>query len=147
MYNEAEWIRLLFLLSDIQQWLTDMQKELFMQEQTVNKKNLFRKSYHLTATAFAHIIERHYYKIPRHPQSSKFKISIADILHWIKEGFNYPSRPLPNSALNIRQFNTGVMIGNDRSGHPTSTLTILTESCGLIKTAFPGLCYQLGYAE
>lgn len=39
MFNEAEWIRLLFLISDTQQWINDMERELFLHVPIDQKKN------------------------------------------------------------------------------------------------------------
>ena len=138
IYNESEWIRLLFLLSDMQQWMREMEQQLFMQLPLENKKKLFRSSYYVTATALVHILERHYYKISRHPGCGKFNIDIADILHWIKEAFHEPALPLPSSANYYRCFNTGACIGYDKAGNATCFITVLSSPNGQVVTAFPG---------
>src|SRR5688500_6584174 len=93
-FNEPEWLKLLFLLADTQQWLDDMNKELFIQLPLPDKKRLFRKTYWLTPSALTHIIERHYYKIPRHPNTGKFHIPLIEILHHIREAFHLPATPV-----------------------------------------------------
>ena len=138
MYNEEEWLRLLFLMSDTQAWISEMEKDLFRHFPAGEIKKLSRKSYYLSATSFAHIIERHYYKMPHHPGASKFNIPVYDILYWLREGFYQPSQPLPGTSLFIRQWDTGACMGFNRLSHPTTILTILTETGGRIKTAFPG---------
>ena len=78
-FNEDEWLKLIFLLSDTQDWLNEMVSGAVMQLPMNNKKRLFRKNYYITISSLAHILERHYYKIPRYPDSGKFTIPIPDI--------------------------------------------------------------------
>lgn len=138
LFNEAEWLRLLFLLADTQTWLDDMTKELFRQLPVGEKKKFMRKTYYLTATAFAHIIERHYYKINRYPHAGKFHISIAEILHYIREAYSLPVLPVPGKGNFQRNIRTEKIIGYDKSGNPASNITILTDAGGKIITAWPG---------
>jgi hypothetical protein len=43
------------------------------------------------ATSLAHLLEKHYYKIARHPGCGKFTIDITNIVYWIKEaGYTQP---------------------------------------------------------
>jgi hypothetical protein len=138
MFNEQEWIKLLFLLSDTQQWLNDMSNELFLQIPIENKKKFLRRSYRLTATSFAHIIERHYYKIPRHPEAGKFHIPIPDILNHIREAAAIPTTSMPGNQNLLRVLETGHTIGFDRIGQSTTIISIITDTAGNILTAFPG---------
>lgn len=137
-FNECEWLRILFLLSDLQTWLSELEKDLFMKQPSAKKRKLFQKKYYITASSFAHIIERHYYKIPRHIGAAKFTISVPEILDWLRLAFQAkPSRP-PGSCRHIRELDTGKEIGFDRAGCSTSILTVVTDSGGKIITAFPG---------
>lgn len=135
--NELEFIKLLFLLSDTQQWLTQMSHDLFTQ--MPNTSRLKQKTYYLSVTAFAHIIERHYYRIERHPGTGKFSIPIHDIIHHIREAKEEQSHPLPGTLNSYRTKNTGTIIGHERTGTPTSIITVITCPAGTIITAFPGL--------
>lgn len=141
MFNEQEWLRLLFLLSDTQSWLDDMSKDLFSQLPVSEKKKFMRKNYFLTAPVLAHILERHYYKIARYPQAGKFTIPVADILHFIREAGVIPAKPLPGYTNFQRSINTGKTIGYDKNGKHVETITILTDGGGKIVTAFPGPLY------
>jgi hypothetical protein len=65
-FDEDAWIRLIFLLSDTQDWLTEMVMGAVMQVPMKNRKRLFRKTYYINISALAHILERHYHKVRRH---------------------------------------------------------------------------------
>lgn len=138
MFNEQEWINLIFLLSDTQEWIDDMTKEMFGRLPCPGKKKFMRKNYYLSVTALAHIIERHYYKINRHPHTGKFTISFTEILHHIKEAGAIPPMPLSGSLNYYRVYQSETLVGHDKSGTITNLLTILTDGGGKIITAFPG---------
>lgn len=138
-FGEEEWLRLLFLLSDTEQWLSDLARRLFHQLPVSDKKRLFRRSYYLTAPALAHILERHYYKIARHPGAGKFTIPVADILHQLRQAGDRAAEPIPGSANQKRVWEAEGVVGFDKDGLPTVFITILTDSGGRIVTAFPGL--------
>jgi hypothetical protein len=138
MYNETEWMKMLFLLADTQSWLEDLSQKTFHELPLRNKKNLFRNNYYLTPLALVHILERHYYKIPRHPEAGKFTIPVTEILHWIREGFEQPALKIPGTGNLLRSFDTTVCIGHDQYGKDTSRISIITETHGKVKTAFPG---------
>jgi len=138
-FNEDQWIRILFLISDTQDWLNELQQNHFYQLPVSNKKKLFRKSFYLSASTLAHIVERHYYKIRRYPECSKFTIPLAEVLHFIKSSFEHPASPL-NGTMNVqRVMDAGKTIGYDQSGQATSQLTVISDQGGKIVTAFPGI--------
>ncbi|NLU90624.1 adhesin [Chitinophaga sp. Ak27] len=83
-------------------------------------------------------MERHHYKIPRHPSVSKFTIPVIDILSLLRDAFTAPISPVSGSLNFQRVINTGNIIGFDYNQLPTSFLTVLTDSGGRIITAFPG---------
>lgn len=139
MFNESEWIKLLFLLADTQIWLDDMAKQAFLQLPLPNKKIFFCKTYYLTCSAMAHIIERHYYKIPRHPAAGKFHIPVAEILYCIKEASALPATPVPGSLNFQRTLNIQKKIGFSNTGEPANAITVLTDAAGKIITAFPSV--------
>lgn len=142
LFNESEWLKLIFLLADTQSWMNDLAKEAFRQLPVPNKKKFLQKNYYLSITALAHILERHYYKIPRYPHTGKFHISVSEILHYIREGHSVAASPV-NGCLNFqRLIKAQQPIGFDNNGQPTDYITILTDSGGKIITAFPGLCLQ-----
>jgi hypothetical protein len=139
MYQESQWIRILFLLSDTSAWLAAQQKDLFKQLQLPGAKQLFRNNYYLSAPAFAHIVERHYHQMVRHPLAAKFTIPIPDILHWIKEAATQNVQLLPTTGNYYRSLNTQTNIGYDCNGAPATVITVITTPAGLIQTAFPGI--------
>ncbi len=138
-FNEPEWLKLLFLLSDTRTWINEMEKDLFDKTPVVEKRKLFRKTYYITAASLAHIVERHYYKIPRHPGAAKFTVSVSVILHWIREAYHQPMFPANGTGNHFRMLDTAISIGHDRDGTATTYITVITHPCGSIKTAFPGL--------
>jgi len=137
-FNEAQWIKLLFLLADTQQWIDDMAKEAFLQLPVPDKKKCFRKTYYLTAGGLAHILERHYYKINRHPQTGKFHIPVTDIVQLIRDAADNPVSPVSGSLNMQRCLPAPSPIGYDKNGTPTHIITVLTDPGGRIVTAFPG---------
>ena len=97
-----------------------------------------RRSYRLTIESLAHIMERHLYKIPRHPNVGKFYISVLQILALIRDAYNAPQINVPGCTHLKREVDTGIIIGHDCNQVTTSVITILTDAAGLILTAFPG---------
>jgi hypothetical protein len=138
-FNEPEWIKLLFLLADTQHWVDELSSRAFDQLPLENKKKLFRKTYHLSIHAMAHIVERHYYKIPRHPGTGKFNIPLTAVLHHIREAGSIEPVPVAGSLNQQRVLTTTEPIGFDKQGEPTYSITIITDPGGEIVTAFPGL--------
>ena len=137
-FNESEWLKMLFLLCDTQEWLEAMQKNLLFSVPGDCKRKLFQKTYTISAIAFAHILERHYSKILRHPSTSKFTISVAEILHYLRQAADAPSTPVTGSLNYHRIIEADQPVGVDRNGEPTSVITVVTDAIGSIRTAFPG---------
>lgn len=137
-FNESQFIKLIFLLSDTQTWLVELEKNSFSQLPLPEKKKLFKQTYYLSASALSHIIERHYYKINRHPEAGKFHIELFEILHYIREAKTSIAVPIPGSNNFQRMLQTQQPIGFDQNGQPVSFITIITDTAGNIITAFPG---------
>ena len=137
-FNEEQWLRFLFLIRDSQSWLDDLHKGLIYQLPREGKKKLLKKTYYLSATAFAHILERHYYKIQRYPYTSKFTIPMVDILTYIRDSYVLNTSPVNGSIYLQRTIDTGKIIGFEVSGNSTSIITIMSDQGGRIITAFPG---------
>jgi hypothetical protein len=140
MFNETEWIKLIFLLSDTQTWVDDLAKQAFDQLPVETKQ---RKTYYLTVTTTAHIIERHYSKINRHPHTGKFIIPLTEIISYIREAYNLPITPVTGSLNFSRCLTTDKIIGYDKNGEYTNLITIFTDAAGKIITAFPGQIHIL----
>src|SRR5258706_9172754 len=122
--NEDQWLNILFLISDTQTWLNELQARLIYQLPVKNKKKLLQRSHYLTAPALAHILERHYFKIPRYPNAGKFIIPIADIVRCIRDTVDQPAVPVPNSGNLQRISDTGQHIGFDQYGRDTKIITL-----------------------
>lgn len=137
-FNENEWMRLIFLLSDTQDWMNDLAMNAIMQVPMKDRKKLFRKTFYISVTALAHIIERHYYKIHRHPETSKFTVPLIEILAYLRDASKEETTPIPGSLNFQRTIDTQKIIGIDGDHLPTSLITILTDNGGRIITAFPG---------
>ncbi len=137
-FNEEQWIKNLFLISDMQSCLNDAERALLFQLPFKNKKKLFRKSFYLSAHVFAHILEKHYYKIQRFPNTGKFTLAVAEILFIIRDSYAQLPAPISGSGYLQRKTDIGRVIGFDRSGRSTQILTVVTEAGGRIITAFPG---------
>ena len=139
LFNEAEWLRLLFLISDTVAWIEEMEKSLMYQLPVADKSKLFRKTYYLPATSLAHLPEKHYYKLARHPGCGKFTITIANIVYWIKEAFHAEPQSISGSLNFKRCLDTGTVIGYNREGESTTFITVITDGGGAVKTAYPGV--------
>lgn len=138
IFIESEWIKLLFLLSDMQSHLAETEKDLFAKVPVEKKKKLFNATWRLSASAFAHIIERHYHKIPRHPGVGKFTVPVADILDLLRRASQQTPFSIPGTLNYYRELDAGIEIGFDRAGVATNIMTVITAPGGCIKTAFPG---------
>jgi hypothetical protein len=142
-FNEEAWIKLIFLLSDTQDWLNELANGALMQVPMKNRKRLLRKTYYLPLSSLAHILERHHFKIPRHPGTSKFTIPVAEILSYLRDISDEPGTPVARSLDFKRTVNVGKIVGFDRDQLPTTYITVLTDSGGRILTAFPGIHFNL----
>ena len=137
-FNEEQWLKMLFLISDTQTWLNELVRGIIFQLPIEDKKKLFRKAFYLTAPVLAHILERHYYKIQRYPGIGKFTIPVIDILSYLRDAFREPTTPVLGTLNIQRVIDKGIVIGFDKNGHSTNILTVITDSSGRIITAFPG---------
>jgi len=142
-FNEEAWIKLIFLLSDTQDWLNELANGAVMQVPMKNRKRLLRKTYYLTVSSLAHILERHFYKIPRHPETGKFTISVPEILSYLRDISAEPGTSIAGSLNFRRTVNVGKIVGFDQDQLPTAFITVLTDSGGRILTAFPGIHFTL----
>lgn len=138
-FDEAQWMRILFLISDTDKWLRQTEATHFYQLPLKHHKKLLRKSWYLSASALAHILERHYYKIARHPSTGKFTIDISSILACIRDAFHQEPFAVPQSCNLQRVLETGNIIGYDVSGNSVTVVTVISDKAGNIITAFPGI--------
>lgn len=137
-FDEARWMRILFLISDTGKWLRQTEATHFYQLPLNNHKKLLRKSWYLSASALAHILERHYYKIARHPSTGKFTIDISSIVAYIRDAFHQEVFEVPQSCNLQRVLDIQSVIGYDGSGNSVTVITVISDTSGNIITAFPG---------
>lgn len=136
--NEPELIRLLYTLADIQQWISDLSHAALSHIPHMGKKKLQKLDYYLSVPALVHILERHYYKIQRHPGAGKFCIPLSNILDYIRQAKDSTQQKAYNHSGSYRMLECDSIIGYDQYGNNTSNLTVFTDAKGNILTAFPG---------
>jgi hypothetical protein len=129
------------VIRDTQDWLNNLQQDLFNHLPIGNKRKFQKRTFYLSASALAHIVERHYYKIPRHPGCGKFTIPLADLLGYIRDAYDQPSMPLRGTINVQRIIHADRNIGFDQAGASTHEMTIISNPTGMIITAFPGITY------
>lgn len=137
MFCEPEWIKLVLLLADTQEWIDTMGKDLFDKVPLQGKQKLHRKTYYLTIKALAHILEKHYYKTPRFPGTGKFHLEVPEILALIRDAADIATTPISGSINHQRIHNTSQPIGFDKMGNPATAICIITGPGGNIITAYP----------
>lgn len=137
-FDEGQWLKMLFLISDIQEWLNDAEHRHFKNIPFKEIKQLRKQTYRLSATAFAHILERHYHRIQRHPAAGKFTIPMVEILNLLREAYQQPAEQIAGTLNLQRIIAADHCIGIDRNHSPTKKITIITNAGGNIITAFPG---------
>ena len=142
LFDETAWIKLIFLLADTQQWVDELSDTVFEQVPLQHKKKLFRPTYRFSPQAMAHILERHYFKIARHPGTGKFNISLPALMACIRDAGSIDPLPVPGSLNLQRVLHTTGMVGFDKHGLETACLTVITQPGGTIITAFPGILNQ-----
>jgi hypothetical protein len=91
-----------------------MTKESFILLPLSDKKKFMRKTYYLTAGSMAHIMERHYHRISRHPQAGKFHISVIEIVQHIRDASGLPVTPVGGSLNFQKNLHTANIIGYDK---------------------------------
>jgi hypothetical protein len=137
MFNENELLRLLLLLADTQVWLDDLGKQCLDYLHPPAKKLLTSKTYRLGIPAFAHIIERHYYKTMRHPGTGKFTIPLAELLDHLKQAALLDPVPMKSNTNSKRILKLDTVIGVNKNGDNSSRMTVITDAMGNIITAYP----------
>ena len=134
--NEQEWIKLVLLLADTNRWLDELSGRVMCALPAC--KALQKGNYYLGCTALAHILERHYHGILRHPGTGKFTIAIPAIAECIRMGASVMPLPIPGHKNYHRSFGMEQVVGIDKHGSPTCMVTVITDDKGNIITAFLG---------
>ena len=137
MTNENELLRMLQLLADTQCWLNELGLQCVHGLHPPAVKLLNAKTYRLSITALAHIIERHYYKSMRHPGTGKFNISLAAIIDHIKTAAESEALPIKGNINFKRCIQLPQPIGINKLGEVAYRLVVITDATGSIVTAYP----------
>ncbi len=135
--DENELLRLLMLLSDTQAWLNELSLQCVNGLHPPGIKLLNGKTYRLSITALAHIIERHYYKTMRHPGTGKFNIPVASIMEHLKEAAVIEGEAMKGCTHVKRCLDLKEPIGFNKSGEAAYRMVIITDAGGSIVTAYP----------
>lgn len=130
-------MRMVMLLADTQSWLNEMCTQTIQHIHPSAGKLLTGKNYRLSICAFAHIIERHYYKTMRHPGTGKFTIPITAIIDHIKEAGLIEPEHIKGSANFRRTLQLTYQAGICKNGDPAFSITVITDATGAIITAYP----------
>ncbi len=138
-FNEDEWLRLIFMLHDTQKWINTQFKNALQLVPVSNKKKLLRQTYYLSVQALAHILERHYHKVPRHQYTSKFTIPAMEILSLLRDAAVADAIPILPDGNFKRTICCGHIIGYDNNHIATPYVTVITDPGGRVITAFPGI--------
>lgn len=144
-FNEPQFLRLIFTLADTEQWVRGLVNATLSQVPRLGKKKLQKNNYYMSASSLAHILERHYHKLGRHPHTGKFCIPVIEILWHIRQAEDCKTEINIGKPGTYRQHNCQSNIGYDQDGNNTSMLTVICDSHGTIITAFPGLLFGAAY--
>ena len=137
MIKENELLRMLMLLADTQAWLNELNIQCMNNLHPRGIKLLQGKSYRLSITAFAHIVERHYYKTMRHPGTGKFQVPLPMIIELIREAGAAEAMPVKGSTHLKRSLHCNEPIGITQTGETAFSITVITDATGNIITAYP----------
>ena len=137
MNNEKELLKLIGLLSDVQKWVDRLSLDCVNNFHASGIKLMNNKKYRLSIISFAHILEKHYHKILRYPDSSKFNISIPEILDYLKTAEAMDIMPIKGGANCERRLELKEMIGFNKDGEDAFCLVVITDPGGNIITAYP----------
>lgn len=135
--QEEDLTRMILLVADIQNWLQDISTEIVNQLHPPAKRLLHTKQYRISISSLAHILERHYHKSLRHPDTGKFLIPVWEILDRLKEAAAVEPEPMPGSINFKRALECDSPIGIDRHGHTSWTIQVITDHSGLVLSAYP----------
>ena len=95
------------------------------------------KTYRLTITSFAHVVERHYYKTLRHPNTGKFQISLGGNFGYLKAAGSIDSELMKGSMNFKRCLTLKEIIGFNKDGEDAFNFIVITDPGGNIITAYP----------
>jgi hypothetical protein len=138
-FNEADYVAALVSLERAQEDLDTLARHFIRQVPSDGTLRYFPHTYNLNAFGLAHILRRHY--MPgKHPGTSKFIVSIPEIVKLIRVGMKYPTMPARRPYTFKRVFPVGRIIGIDLNGNPTSLMEVVTDCYGWIRSAYPAMC-------
>ena len=138
MGNEAECVRYILLLADMEQWLRLLQKNFLLSVSPTCGKLLRGADFRITLSGLAHILERHFHSTLRHPATGKFLIPLPELIDLLKEAGSKDAQPMPGSQHLKRELECEGPIGINRLGESSWLLVVIADARGELVTAYPG---------
>src|SRR6478752_8615077 len=99
VFQEQEFIAHINCLYPIQKEINGLSKRAMWLIPGNRQTRYFPASYYLSAIVLSHIMDRHYYKVPRYPDKSKFTIPVPEIVRYIRMAFPVPGEPMVGMRL------------------------------------------------
>lgn len=135
-FREEEFIAHINNLYRLQNEINKLSKRAMWLIPGDRQTRFFPSTYYLTAVALSHILDRHYFKVPRYPDKSKFTIPVPEIVRYIRMAFLVPDEPI-SGLQRHRIMPTGVTIGRSHDGRPCQHIAVISDVYGYIRTAYP----------
>lgn len=135
-FCEDEFITLINTLHRSRKELDSLSRRIMWMIPGDRKTRFFPSSYFLTAIALSHILDRHFYKVPRYPEKSKFTIPIPEIVRLIRLAYLQPAEPMVGHCRQ-RILPAGMVIGRNHDGRPCRHIKVVSDLYGFIRTAYP----------
>lgn len=135
-FQEEEFIAHINNLYRIQKEIGKLSKRAMWLIPGDRQNRFFPSTYYLTAVALSHILDRHFYKVPRYPDKSKFTIPVQEIVRYIRLAFLVPDEPIIGMRRQ-RIMETGVNIGRSHDGQLCQRIAVISDVYGYIRTAYP----------
>ncbi|MBO9659080.1 MAG: hypothetical protein J7527_09670 [Chitinophagaceae bacterium] len=135
-FHEAEFIYHINNMFRMKKELDGLAKRVMWMVPGGKQTRYFPSSYYLSAFTLSHILDRHYHKVPRHPEKSKFTIPIPEIVKYIRMAFPQPTGPLIGHCRE-RILPTGLTIGWNEEQEPCQSIKVVSDLYGNIRTAYP----------
>ena len=136
--NEAECVRYILLLADMEQWLRALQKDFLLGVSPTCGKLLRGPEFRISLAGLAHILERHFHSTLRHPATGKFLIPLAELIDLLKEAGSKDPEPMAGSQHLKREMECERPVGINRLGETSWLLVVIADARGELVTAYPG---------
>lgn len=136
-FNEDEFLAILFSVQRLRYDADRCANKLVRVIPGNLRTKYFPSSYCLTGYGLAHILDKHFYKVNRFPDASKFTIPITEIVRLIRLGFLRGEKESTKTGGTMRVLEVGKVIGVCKDGCLTRKMAIVTDGNGQIRSAYP----------